>query len=86
LLLLSKFIIIKKKFEYQTFQKKCLITYLPGGRQGLRIDYADLKCIEHKENFSNHFFFEIPACGRQVCNQESSKLLKISDDKKDKIG
>jgi hypothetical protein len=28
LLLLSKFIIIKKKFEYQIFQKKSLTTYL----------------------------------------------------------
>jgi hypothetical protein len=35
--------------------QKSLIKYLPAGRQGLWNDYADLKCIENKENLFNQF-------------------------------
>jgi hypothetical protein len=76
LLLLSKFIIIKKKLEYQTFQKKCLITHLPAGRQGLRIDYTDIKCLKHKESLSNHFF-EICVIKRAVSSQKFLMTKKI---------
>jgi len=85
LLLLSEFIIIRKRFEYQMFRAKSLIKHLPAGRQRLRIDYPGMKGIEHKENLFD-LSFGIRTCGREVCKQESWKLSKISNDKEIKIG
>jgi hypothetical protein len=86
LLLLSEFIIIRKKFEYQIFQRKSLITHLPAGRQGLRIDYTDIKCIEYKGNLFNHSF-EICVMKRAVNSPKflmtkRSKLVNLSQREK----
>jgi len=86
LLLLSKFIIIKKKFEYQIFQDKGLVTHLPAGRQGLQIDYPDIKCIEHKESLSNNFF-EICLIKRARSSQKflmTKKIKLVNLSKKEK--
>jgi hypothetical protein len=86
LLLLSKFIIIRKKIEYQIFPAKSLMTHLPAGRQGLRIDYTDIKGIEHKENLFNHFF-EICVIKRaggslKFLMTKKSKLVNLSQKEK----